>query len=682
MLFKKARLLTPLKTIPDGVEQPYVTPATSQPGRLGWILLGLPLLFVALLLLPRLVAFFDHSLRAVAYPYQLDYDEGFNLSAAWQWAQGVNIYLPNTPNHFITAAYPPLYYLLNATILKTFGLSLAGGRWLSFVASLTCAGLTGLLCYQLLSQFAEKQARTLKQAIAIVAALAWLVLAPTYIWSTLYKQDMVGLALALAGLYLTASQSKRGWWVLLPATLLLGLAVLTKQNLLTALGAACLYTLLLNWRRGLIWLLLLLGLLFIGWGLLDLYSRGGAYNHIIATQADVGWSGTDVMRLLLPIFRDHWLLIALSAFYLVMVGVDCVQQHRLKLPLGVCYLLSCGGELLTLGATGSNYNHALVFFPALLITAGAGFVRLLQLVQTIFTYSWRQPLFAIIMTVLLGLQFGLYVSPQAYSLAGDINAFNATAHQVVNQDIERSSGLILSDDIQLVLANGRPLAYDSLFHSNFAASKGQWDDSQLTSAIANRRFALILLGHDSLRLTPGGQIALQNSYKLAKLSDLDEWVPLERPLQALKPVAACFLNEPQTGQPQIELKGYSFGLQAPTLNSTLTLTTYWTAVAPPTHSYQLFIHLVDKQGVVVAQRDDVPGNEKGLVPTTSWQANSNILVDQNLPLPAHLSSGEYYLQIGAYYATSSNIAGLQPNPGCSLPINQFNQFILDTSLHF
>src|SRR5437870_3112541 len=91
---------------------------------------------VALVLLPRLIEYAQHSWDVLNFPWQLDYDEGINLNASWLLSQGVNIYHPNPPDHFISAMYPPLFFALNAAAIRLFGLGLASGRLLAFIGAL------------------------------------------------------------------------------------------------------------------------------------------------------------------------------------------------------------------------------------------------------------------------------------------------------------------------------------------------------------------------------------------------------------------------------------------------------------------------------------------------------------------------------------------------------------------
>jgi hypothetical protein len=62
--------------------------------------------------------------------------------------------------------------------------------------------------------------------------------------------------------------------------------------------------------------------------------------------------------------------------------------------------------------------------------------------------------------------------------------------------------------------------------------------------------------------------------------------------------------------------------------------------------YDIFVHLRDESGAIVAQSDRQPLS--GLAPTSSWQKGDLIRDTTVLPLPANLAPGDYQLFVGAY----------------------------------
>lgn len=73
---------------------------------------------------------------------------------------------------------------------------------------------------------------------------------------------------------------------------------------------------------------------------------------------------------------------------------------------------------------------------------------------------------------------------------------------------------------------------------------------------------------------------------------------------------------------------------------------FWSAEAPLDQRYKTFIHLVDDNGVIVAQQDSEPVG--GMAPTTAWQPGEIIRDNQGVLLPADLEPGEYDLLVGLY----------------------------------
>ncbi len=163
-----------------------------KPAQLLWLVLFVPLL-------PHLAEFVAHSWQVLNWDWQIDFDEGFNLDAAWKLAHGVNIYAQSSPDDFLAAPYPPLYYLLCAAFLKIFGLNIVGGRLISLVSSLIIGALLAWLIYRYaIRNFGVGKVNS---AIAgLFGAGVWFSLNPTLIWSTFYKQDMLAIAMATGGL--------------------------------------------------------------------------------------------------------------------------------------------------------------------------------------------------------------------------------------------------------------------------------------------------------------------------------------------------------------------------------------------------------------------------------------------------------------------------------------------------
>jgi hypothetical protein len=82
----------------------------------------------------------------------------------------------------------------------------------------------------------------------------------------------------------------------------------------------------------------------------------------------------------------------------------------------------------------------------------------------------------------------------------------------------------------------------------------------------------------------------------------------------------------------------------------LALTLYWKALGRMDTSYTVFVHLIDDDGQIRAQRDAVPG--QGDLPTTGWLEGEIVSDTYALDLDAGLPDGEYTLLVGLYDAAT------------------------------
>jgi hypothetical protein len=81
---------------------------------------------------------------------------------------------------------------------------------------------------------------------------------------------------------------------------------------------------------------------------------------------------------------------------------------------------------------------------------------------------------------------------------------------------------------------------------------------------------------------------------------------------------------------------------------TLPLTLYWQALAPLDKNWTVFIHLINQEGHIITQQDQIPG--AGQFPTTGWVPNEYLVDPYHLAVPADAAPGSdiYKLRIGLY----------------------------------
>ncbi len=72
----------------------------------------------------------------------------------------------------------------------------------------------------------------------------------------------------------------------------------------------------------------------------------------------------------------------------------------------------------------------------------------------------------------------------------------------------------------------------------------------------------------------------------------------------------------------------------------------WQAITPLVQNYHVFIHLLDREGQVVAQADGQPAQWKH--PTSTWVVGETVVDRHGLWIPAKTAPGEYQLLMGVY----------------------------------
>jgi hypothetical protein len=127
---------------------------------------------------------------------------------------------------------------------------------------------------------------------------------------------------------------------------------------------------------------------------------------------------------------------------------------------------------------------------------------------------------------------------------------------------------------------------------------------------------------------------------------------------------------------KVNLLGYENKVAAVQPGETLPLTLYWRGERPLETDYIVFIHLVDKNNLIIAQRDVFHG--PGVYPTSQWEVGEQFSDTYILRLPntafapaqAHFKVGLYDSTTGARLSTPTDtdsvqfgVIEIQPRPG-------------------
>ncbi|MGD8627425.1 MAG: glycosyltransferase family 39 protein [Anaerolineae bacterium] len=96
----------------------------------------------------------------------------------------------------------------------------------------------------------------------------------------------------------------------------------------------------------------------------------------------------------------------------------------------------------------------------------------------------------------------------------------------------------------------------------------------------------------------------------------------------------------------VELAGYDLPAGPWEPGDVVPLTVFWQARQAVGAEYQVFVHLLDGEGRLVAQNDGPPAG--GARPTSGWAAGETVTDRRGLLLPAGLAAGAYQVRIGLY----------------------------------
>lgn len=496
--------------------------ATAQPRGGTWDRLWkagawLPALGVAvvvLLLAARVLDYFTHSWSVLFFPWQMHYDEGPNVNAAWLMSQSVNIYRPNEPDHFISATHTPLYYVLNAAAMKVWGLNLLSGRLIAFVSAISIGAMLWAWVY----------IETRRPIAGALSCILWFSLGPVYVWSTLYKQDMLALALSLAGALLVARGKKDEgrernslsegrndiphsiYWAILP----LSLAFWTKQSSIVAIGAVVLFLLLYDRRLALRWSVIATASIVVPFLTFDLYTDGGLHEHMLAFR-HYELALTHFVRNLRVLWTYETPLI-LCGLAFAMNSLWSALKRRSSISLSALYLLiTIPAAVLSMAVPTANYseisdmpiakyNEFLEPLALFCLSVGLGLgVTWRKMVETNrgSRSDWAWLTGGVIFLSLLYAAMSLkQTGPFWYPVFSQPFAERAQQMEEISKLVRATPGEVLSEDIWLLLKNGRVVRYDDPALMAVLAREGQWDQSMLLQDITRRKFSYVITSFD------------------------------------------------------------------------------------------------------------------------------------------------------------------------------------------
>jgi hypothetical protein len=122
---------------------------------------------------------------------------------------------------------------------------------------------------------------------------------------------------------------------------------------------------------------------------------------------------------------------------------------------------------------------------------------------------------------------------------------------------------------------------------------------------------------------------------------------------------------------QIALLGFDVQDNRPTAGDSVEMTFYWRALVQPEANHQVFVHVVDGDGQLLAQSDKL---NPGEFPSRRWPLDRYVRDEHRLLLPANLLQGNYEVRVGLWTAAdgqrllATHESGVEYEGGFPLPV--------------
>jgi hypothetical protein len=463
------------------------------------------------------------ALTVLPHPFEINYGEGIVLGVAARFARGEPLYQPVAGYPYLVAAYTPLFYVLLAGLIDLFGPVLWPARALGLGgASLAAVCLYGTVCR-------ERGARPALPGVLVLAATPWVAQ-----WAAYGRVDMPALGLTAAGVWL-AWRSSPGRWRLLLSLFCFLAAFLTKQTYLAAPVATALALALHRPRLGIAYLLGFAALVTGGTLALDRWSQGMFIQSAVVANAnppDMLWG------LRIPVL---WLALTLGLHAAVVVCLlrRLARQHRSDEPAGRTWRVYATGQSALMGSrtgglemcrlrdqaeallqtgralpvpltaatlylaitlcqmpavlkAGSDVNYLLENALAVGLLAGLALPQFPFKPDSNGLPSWLVPQLWLLVAASAAGMAVVDVARAASVLPWAVDRAAWQRHALLVERIRRVPGDVLSEDLSLPVAAGKPAVFEPVLYDIFYTT-GVVSPVEMTERLTDGRFGLLLL---------------------------------------------------------------------------------------------------------------------------------------------------------------------------------------------
>jgi hypothetical protein len=327
-------------------------------------------------------------------------------------------------------------------------------------------------------------------AVAVVAASPFV-----YQWAGYARVDSLALLFGAAGLLV--AQWIRGWRAVVGAAVLCGLAIWTKQTMLTACLAVFVALVLRNWRNGLGFVLLLgLPTLALGW-LLNQQTSGEFARHVLFGNAANPFFFERAMYYAVTFAALHLPLLAAGVWWLRRALGGLPSPIALYLAISLLAAVSAGNA-------GSSVNYLLEPLVALAL---------------VVPFAWRAvPRTAAVVAPLLAVTQLAVLLHWPNSFGTGYLADFGVGHTPTSEDaivgarldeiVRQTQGDFIAEPAGYALRNNRPV-YVQPIDLRAEERLGRWDADRLVSSLEQGDFALVITSYNFFPLAVQRAVATQ-----------------------------------------------------------------------------------------------------------------------------------------------------------------------------
>ena len=521
--------------------------------------LGAVILVGSLVLLGySLIRFVDVAMRAVRFPYELDYGEGI----VWQQMRLMvagRAYAPVNGYPGIVFHYPPVYHSVVEAVAATTGIdALMSGRIVSLTSATLGSVIIGGLAARLASHRSNRRVATI---CGIFASLACFTLLPVTYWAMVMRVDMLAIFLSLAGLCFGLRSLTRPAYVYAAAFCFVG-AVFTKQIAIAA-PAATFGTLLIvrpaAARRGILTCLVAGSAVL---AMLAFATHGGILRHLFLYNVNrfdpVG------LELLPAVMLDNaFFFTAVAAGILFALRPQAVRYwgepswiaRRAKLIASTddsalfmitLYFIATILMALLVVKSGANINYLVEWLMAAGIFAG---FSMRDAVAHVMSERETRPVlgFAALLPAALGAQAVVAGSHAGWQL--DRREEQRDQLDRIAAMISAAPRAVISDDMVLLQRGGKDVVIEPAIFAELTGT-GRWDERPLIRHILAHDFSFFVTEGDQgarefdSRYTPAVASAMHQAYPIeCRVARYTLHLPFQAPGAAqLAPISCAPLS--------------------------------------------------------------------------------------------------------------------------------------------